>query len=125
LGEFVNLKNEDVFIYQQDKIHEYPKNVGILINERCASATEQFLFEAKQSKKVKLFGTSTMGASDISNLYSVESPCKEFKLWYCLTRSLRIPGMAIDDTGLQPDFYLDKTISQYKWVEFVNEILNQ
>jgi hypothetical protein len=38
---------------------------------------------------------------------------------------MRIPGMTIDNIGLQPDFYLDKTVPQYKWVEFVNEILNQ
>jgi len=125
LGEFVNPFDKDIIIYERNRVHKYPKNVGILINEGCASATEQFLFETKQSKKVKLFGVSTMGASDISNMYSVESPCKEFKLWYCVSRSLRIPGMTIDDIGLQPDFYLDKSIPQYKWVEFVDEILSK
>ena len=125
LGEFVFPFNAPISIDRQDTVYEYPKNVGIIINEGNASTTEQFLLAAKQSKKVKLFGVTTHGALDISNMSSAESPCKEFKLWYCMSRSMRIPGMTIDDIGLQPDFYLDKTIPQYKWVEFVNEILNQ
>ena len=125
LGEFVSPSNVPISIDQRDIVYEYPKNVGIIINEGNASTTEQFLLAAKQSKKVKLFGTTTSGALDISNMASIESPCKEFKLWYCMSRSMRIPGMTIDDIGLQPDFYLDKTIPQHKWVDFVNEILNQ
>jgi hypothetical protein len=125
LGEFVFLFNAPVSIDQQDIVHDYPKNVGIIINEGNASATEQFLLAAKQSKKVKLFGVTTHGMLDISNMYSIESPCKEFRLRYSLSRSLRIPGMTIDDIGIQPDYYLDKTIPQNEWVKFVNEILNQ
>ncbi|MDR1227132.1 MAG: hypothetical protein LBK47_09595 [Prevotellaceae bacterium] len=125
LGEFVNLFGEDVYITQYDTIYEYPKNVGVIINQRNVSADEQLLLMAKQSKKVKLFGATTFGALDISNMYSVDSPCEEFKLWYCLSRSLRIPDMPIDGIGLQPDYYLDKTIPQHKWVEFVNEMLNK
>ncbi|MDR0436782.1 MAG: hypothetical protein LBH22_00615 [Bacteroidales bacterium] len=125
LGEFVFLFNTPISIDRSDTVYEFPKNVGIIINEGNASTTEQFLLAAKQSKKVKLFGTTTFGALDVSNMYSVNSPCEEFQLWYCLSRSMRIPNMVIDDIGLQPDFYLDKTIPQYKWVEFVNGILNQ
>ena len=125
LGEFVNVFGEDVSVIQYDTAYAYPKNIGIIINEGCASTTEQFLLAAKQSKKVKLFGTTTSGALDVSNMNSLESPCKEFKLWYCLSKSLRIPGFTIDDIGIQPDYYLDKSVPQYKWVEFVNEIFNQ
>ena len=125
LGEFVFPFNVPVSIDRQDAVYEYPKNVGIIINEGNASTTEQFLLAAKQSKKVKLFGVTTAGALDISNMTSAESPCKEFRLWYCMSRSMRIPGMTIDDIGLQPDFYLDKTIPNQKWVEYVSEILNQ
>ena len=125
VGEFVNLFGDDVSITQYDTVFVFPKNIGIIINDGNASTTEQFLLAAKQSKKVKLFGTTTFGALDISNMHTIDSPCNEFRLHYCLSRSMRIPDMTIDDIGLQPDYYLDKTIPQYKWVEFVNEILNK
>ena len=123
--EYINFSDVDVTIIQHDTVYEFPKNIGIIINNRCGSTTESFLLVAKQSKKVKLFGTNTFGALDFSNLYSIKSPCKEFRLWYSLSRSLHIHDFAIDDIGVQPDYYLDKTIPQNKWVEFVNEMLNQ
>ena len=125
MGEYVNPFDDAIYVRNQDIVYEYPNNVGIIINERNGSTTEQFLYEAKQSKKVKLFGVTTSGALDMSNMNSVESPCKEFELWYCMSKSIRVPDMTIDDIGLQPDYYLDKTIPQYKWVEFVSDILNQ
>jgi len=125
LGEFVNLDGETVSIRRYDTIYEYPKYVGIIVSKECGSTTEQFLLDAKQSKKVKVFGTNTFGAIDFSNMYSAESPCKEFMLGYCLTRRLWVPNVTIDNVGLQPDFYLDESIPPYKWVEFVNETLNQ
>ena len=124
LGQFVNLESSIVFIDTLKTIYSNPKNVGIIINEGNASTTEQFLLAAKQSKKVKLFGTTTMGLLDVSNIYSVKSPCNEFELYYALSRSLRIPQMAIDNKGIQPDYYIDKSVPQYKWIDFVNEVLN-
>ncbi|QNK61128.1 hypothetical protein H7F33_11115 [Pedobacter sp. PAMC26386] len=105
------------------KIIPYPSNVAIMINENNASIAEQFLLEAKQSKKVKLFGANTFGALDISNMAFVMSPCKEFELGYSLSESFRIPDFMIDNVGLQPDYYIDKSIPQYKWINFVQQIL--
>jgi len=124
LGEFVNLEDDIVGIYTLNTVLPYPKNVGILINKNCGSTTEQFLLAAKQSKKVKLFGTTTIGSLDISNMYSVKSPSGEFILWYALTKSYRIPEMLIDEKGIQPDFYFDKTIKPNEWIKRTEEILN-
>jgi hypothetical protein len=33
--------------------------------------------------------------------------------------------MTVDGKGIQPDFYLDKTIPQYQWIDFVKEVLNK
>ena len=124
IGKFVNLDENIVSTDTLGNIYPNPTNIAILINGECGSTTEQFLLTAKQSKKVKLFGTTTVGSLDISNLYSVDSPSKEFRLWYGLTKSYRIPEMSIDEKGIQPDYYFDETIKQADWLEKTVEILN-
>lgn len=125
IGEFVLFSDSSITEQSFDIIHELPKNIGIIINEKNGSTTEQFIIAAKQSKKVKLFGTTTAGVLDISNMYFVKSPCGKLELGYCLTKSRRIPGMAIDEKGIQPDYYIDKEIPKYEWINFVSEILNK
>lgn len=125
LGKFVNLDSNIVDVVTSDTMYTYPKNVGIIINGGCGSTTEQFILAAKQSKKVKLFGTTTFGSLDISNMYSVKSPCNDLELGYCLSKSYRIPDFTIDGKGIQPDFYIDKTIPNYEWIDFVNKIMSK
>lgn len=125
IGEFVMLNQYPVTITSYDTVYTYPQNIGIVINENNGSTTEQFLLAAKQSKKVKLFGTTTVGVLDISNMYFVKSPCKEFELGYSLSKSMRIPEMTIDDKGIQPDYYIDKGIPKYEWIKYVTGILNE
>lgn len=125
-GKFVNLNNgENVTIQKLDTVYRYPKNIAILINQNNGSTAEQFLLAARQSKKVKLFGTTTAGVLDISNMYFAESPDKQFRLGYCLSKSLRIPDMAIDGKGIMPDYYIDKSIPDDQWLYFVLNILEQ
>lgn len=123
-GEFVMLDSVSVSIDTFSKVLPYPKKVGIIINEGNGSTTEQFLLAAKQSQKVKLFGTTTFGVLDISNMHFINSPCNTYKLGYSLTRSKRIPEFTIDNKGIQPDFYIDHTIPNYEWIDFVNKILS-
>lgn len=125
LGEFVNVDSTDIRLTTFDTVYSYPKNVGIIINEYVGSSGEEFVYVAKQSKKVKLFGTTTMGVLDISNMYSAKSPCEKFELEYSLTRSMRLPEFIIDNIGFQPDYYIDKSIPKYEWIEFVTSILKE
>jgi len=122
-NEFVDISSDIITIDERDTVFYYPRKVAILINGGNASTTEQFLLAAKQSKKVKLFGTTTSGALDASNMNSAVSPDKDFRLWFCMSKSYRIPDMAIDDIGIQPDYYMDETIPDHKWVEFTTGIL--
>lgn len=125
LGNFINLNDSTMFTQRLDSVYSYPKNVAIVTNQNNGSTAEEFLLMAKQSKKVKLYGKTTMGVLDISNMYFVESPCKEIQLGYCLSKSLRIPEMAIDNIGIQPDYYIDKSIPDERWIAFIENILNQ
>ncbi len=125
LGMFVNIHDEPVSEYKMDTVYPFPQNIGIIINQFNGSTSEQFLLASKQSKKVKLFGVSTAGVLDITNMYFLDSPCDDFQLGYSISKSLRIPYFTIDDKGIQPDFYLDKSIPKYEWTEYVNKVLNQ
>ncbi|MBV8389881.1 MAG: hypothetical protein JO080_08785 [Mucilaginibacter sp.] len=85
-----------------------PLKVVVLIDGGCASSTEQFLLEARQSAKVILMGENTSGTLDYSNW--VESPLVSFPyaLRYSTTRSRRIDiGQGIDNVGIKPNRYLN------------------
>ncbi|NML38836.1 peptidase S41 [Chitinophaga sp. G-6-1-13] len=125
-GKFVNLnKGKIVDVGKLDTIFPFPKNVAIIINNQNGSTSEEFLLAARQSKKVKLFGVTTFGVLDISNTYVVESPDKQFKLGYALSKSLRIPDLAIDGKGIMPDYYIDKSIPDAQWLNYVVGVLEQ
>lgn len=125
LGEFVNLNTSNVTIAEFDTIYPFPKNIGIMINHNNVSTDEQFILEAKQSKKVKFFGETTKGGLDFSNLNLTFTPDEEFVLIYTLSKSLRIPYMVVDDIGIKPDYFIDSEIPEYKWIDFVSKVLNE
>ncbi len=122
-GKFVML-HDSVYTMRFKKVTRFPQNVAIIINENNGSTAEQFLLAARQSKKVKLFGTTTMGELDISNMYSITSPDGKYTLWYCISKSLRIPENTIDNKGISPDFFLDKSIPKNQWLPYVSEIMH-
>ena len=125
LDEFVMFTQYPTSVTEFDTINKHPRNVGVIINENNGSTTEQFLLAAKQSKKVKLFGTTTEGVLDISNMHFVNSPCGDYELGYGLSRSMRIPEMTIDGKGIQPDYYINKyQFEKFDWIDFVIETLD-
>lgn len=125
IGKFVSLSDEIVKVKKLDKILPYPENIAVIINNGNASTAEQFLLAAKQSKKTKLFGTTTSGALDISNMNDAPSPDGNFELSYCRSKSYRIPGMTIDGKGIQPDYYLDGSIPDMNWIAYAQKIVEE
>ena len=125
IGRFVNLNesNQTVVMDTLPVGYQNPQQVAILIDGANASTAEQFILMAKQSKKVKIYGQPTAGALDFSNLNNVVSPSGNYKLFYATSKSYRLPKMAIDDYGIQPDYYIDESIPSYKWIEFVSEAM--
>ncbi|MEC8418999.1 MAG: S41 family peptidase [Pseudomonadota bacterium] len=122
VGEFVNL-DDAINVETFDTVQPFPSNVAVLIDENNGSTAEQFLLAAKQSKKVKLFGRTTAGVLDISNMHQATSPSGHYTLHYGLSKSLRIPHMAIDDKGIQPDFYFNDNVENHKWISNAQLVL--
>ena len=105
-GEWINWSDDGT--YSNFTRLPYPQKVVVLIDAGCASTTEQFLLEARQSSKVTLMGQNTSGTLDYSNW--VESPlvCFPYVLRYPTTRSRRIDvGQGIDNIGIKPNRYLN------------------
>jgi hypothetical protein len=108
-GKIVSNDKDDQLILEE--VQEYPKNIAILIDETNASAAETFLLKARQSKKVKLFGSNTKGVVDYLNPMFETLPCNKFILAVPLVRrSMKLPKDAIDNVGISPDVRIDKNV---------------
>ena len=122
-GEFVNVISDVTEIEPANKVLKYPKNIGIILNNESGSTAEWFAMIAKQSKKVKLFGVPTNGIIDTANPNNITSPCGELELVYCMAIDSSARYIPLDDIGVQPDFLIDSSIPDNKWVDHVNDIM--
>jgi len=137
IGGFVThpYYENDNNLVQRDTLYTMPRNVGIIINERNGSSAEQFLFAAKQSDKVTLFGNcNTAGVLDYSNITPNPFPSNNYQLWCPMTRSKRLPENPIDNIGIAPDVIIPFPATEQLydkldiWVYFVKnylELLNE
>jgi C-terminal processing protease CtpA/Prc len=50
---------------KMDKVRPFPVKVAIITNENTASTAELFILQARQSRKVAIFGQPTMGSVTI------------------------------------------------------------
>jgi hypothetical protein len=93
-----------------------PAKVAVVIDGKCASATEEFLLFARQSKKTKMVGEHSQGVLDYSNVVRKEFSSPPFTLSYPTTRSRRLDaGLGIDNKGIQPDIPLN--LSKDNWLD--------
>lgn len=94
-----------------------PRHIAFLIDKNCGSATEFFVFEGKQSKKVTLFGENTHGVMDYGsdqNFYLCDST---FSLAVPWGRNGWVRKFRIDKVGFAPDVRIPK--SEKDWIGFV------
>ena len=104
-GKLVNIAEDEVD--SSFTVLPYPKKVVVLINQNCASTTEQFLLAARQSDKVILAGQRTGGVLDYSNVRTAPFSCMPYNLRFSTTRSRRVDvGQGIDNSGIKPDVVL-------------------
>lgn len=128
-GKFIDIDLTDIYkgVDTLKRINlkkfDSPKQVAIICNKNNGSTDEAFLMMARQSKKVKIFGCTTGGMLDISNLHCVNSPDGRLYFCYGMTKSHRIPNFCIDDVGVQPDIYYQGIVPEIEWVDKVVEYL--
>lgn len=123
MGKFVNVSDSTFSIQKVELANKIPQNVVVLIDKRVGSSAENFVMKAKQSKKVKVMGTVTSGGLDYAAARFFKFGCPEYLLQLPTFRSLRLPDYPIDNIGLQPDIYLDKSVED--WVQFAVDYLEK
>jgi hypothetical protein len=106
IGRFVSVADDETLILRS--IKKYPEKIVILIDNGCASTTEQLLLAAMQSKKVTLMGQPSAGVLDYANMRNRPLPCLPYTLSYATTRSRRVPEQAIDNKGIAPAVVLNR-----------------
>ncbi|MGB5008258.1 MAG: S41 family peptidase, partial [Ferruginibacter sp.] len=93
--------------FRLKEILPFPALVGVLVDKKCGSTTEQFLLASKQSKKVVMFGENSAGVLDYANMHFLDFPCYEWRLGYATSRSRRLPDQPVDNIGISPDIHLE------------------
>ena len=121
MGEFADPDSTNVYITEVEIAEHSPEQVIILANKNTASSGEAFLFRMKQSKKVKILGTPSYGALDYASQRYFEFGCTNYQLLLPTWRAKRLPDYPIDNIGVQPDIYLDKSVED--WIQFAVDYL--
>lgn len=114
---------EGVYIDSSYTTSQFPAKIAVVCNKNNGSTDEAFLYDVRQSFKVKIFGRPTGGMIDFSNMNYINSPDGKYQLGYTMTASERLPDYAIDGVGVQPDVFIDQTIEEKDWIEFVKTTL--
>lgn len=122
LGQFIPYHPGPAFGYSVlDSVYPYPNQVAILIDGGCGSSTEKFILDAKQSRKVKTFGTPTYGSVDYLSVIEFSIECSDYVLFMPTVRTMRSVGFPLDNIGIQPDIYLDQYVED--WVSYACDYL--
>lgn len=120
-GKFVNTNSTDFGTIEVKIAEHSPKQIIILANKSTASSGECFVYNMKQSKKVKVMGIPTYGALDYGSKRWFDFGCENYKLALPTWRDMRLPDYPIDNIGIQPDIYLDKYVKD--WVQYAVDYL--
>lgn len=119
-NEIVTTSGAGTFVLDSTKSN--PLIVGILANETTFSAAELFILWAKQSDKVILFGRSTGGALDNTEIGRTRQlPCSVFSFICPMGAGDHSSSPYIDNIGIKPDVELDYESSD--WIETVYNYL--
>jgi hypothetical protein len=121
-GAFVPGDDAVFEVKRLETVLPFPKRVAILV-DNAASTGEQFLLEARQSRKVTLFGKeNSAGVLDFANVVGMPTPSGRFQVSWATSRSMRLPGDPVDPDGIAPDIRIpadeaDPVAYAQRWLE--------
>ena len=105
---------------------DYPVRIAVISNKHNASADEAFLYTMRQSLKVKIFGRPTGGSFDVSNVNEIAfTTDSTLFLWYAMSIRKSLPDYIVDGVGIQPDYFIDDSIKEEDWVDFVRGVIEK
>ncbi|REC48019.1 S41 family peptidase [Chryseobacterium pennipullorum] len=120
-GKYVNYNQDKIAVDSISLAVKSPSQIVVLADNHTGSAAENFLLNAKQSKKVKIMGIPSSGVLDYANAMFFDYGCNNYKLLMPTYRSFRLPDYPIDNIGVQPDIYLDESVKD--WIGFAVDYL--
>ncbi|OJV12336.1 MAG: hypothetical protein BGO21_06190 [Dyadobacter sp. 50-39] len=97
----------------------YPQHIAFLIDKDCGSATEFFIYEGKQSKKVTIFGTNSHGVMDYGSDQDFKLCDGTFSLATPWGRNGWVREFRIDNVGFAPDVRIPG--NEQDWPAFVQQ----
>lgn len=122
LGTYVPGGDQIFYVERLDTVLPFPKRVAVLV-DNAASTGEQFLLEARQSRKVTLFGKeNSAGVLDFANVVGMPTPSGRYQVFWATSRSMRLPGDPVDPDGIAPDIRIpadetDPVAYAQSWLE--------
>ncbi|MCX2432658.1 S41 family peptidase [Pedobacter sp. GR22-10] len=114
-GELYKLYPVDTIKF--NTVYKNPERISFLVNKNTGSAAELFLLEAKQSKKVKIYGENSSGTIDYVEVITTKMPCNFYTLYYPACKSFRLPDYPLDNIGIKPDVEIPDSVTD--WIDFV------
>lgn len=102
IGQFVTIADDRVI--RLDTVYPSPRAVAVLVSRQCVSTCEQFVLDARQSRKVTVMGaTNTRGMVDYGNVRRVALPSGLRQMQVPTSRSMRLPESPMDVVGIAPE----------------------
>ena len=108
-GAYVQPETRPFSAYVAPDVRLSPRHIAVLI-DGAASTGEQFILDARQSRKVTLFGyRNSAGILDYANVVAMTSPSGRVHLQWATSRSLRLPDDPVDPKGVAPDIAIPRS----------------
>lgn len=120
-NRFIPINSDSVL--RLSTVRPNPRTVAVLIDGGTGSTAEEFLLQARQSRKVTLFGREpSAGALDYANTRQVVLPSGRWRIQFGTSRSRRLPANPVDPEGIVPAVRIPSSIRDD--IDYVRGYLN-